>query len=91
MKFKVGDKVALKVDHEAYYSGYAGNPVVIGPAGTVGVVGSVNVPFVWRIKGHPTTFNCVDFVLPGVYSGNPIYKHDTWRCGVVDKDLRRVK
>ena len=92
-KFKVGDKVVLKVAQEAYYSGYAGNPIVIVPAGTIGVVGSVKVPFVWRRKGkgNPETFNCVDFKIPGVYSGNPVYKNDIWRCAVIDKDMRRVK
>ena len=65
-KFNVGDKVVLKVAQEAYYSGYASNPVVIVPAGSVGVVGSVNVPFVLKLKGNPKTFNCVDFEIPGV-------------------------
>lgn len=90
-KFKVGDKVVLKKAQEAYYSGYASNPVVILPVGAVGIVGSVDVPCCYYIKGQPQKFNCVDFVLPGVFAGNPIHGNCTWRCGVFENEMKLLR
>lgn len=90
-KFNVGDRVVLKKEQEAYYSGYAGNPIVIVPAaGAVGVVGSVDVPCTYHRKGEPLRFNCVDFVLPGVFAGNPARGNCKWRCGVFEKEMKKV-
>ena len=92
-----GVKVVLLVDHEAYYSDYAGNPVVIIEAGTVGVVGSTDVPYVHPMKDDAANkrrgdyFVCVDFVVPGKFSGNPKFGYNTWRCGVNPRDLKKVK
>ena len=86
-KFQIGDKVEILIDKEPYYSDYAGNPKVVIPKGSVGTIGAVNVPSVCR---EGVTFNCVDFVLEGVFSGNPIHKNNTWRCAVFTKDLKKV-
>lgn len=85
--FEVGDKVELLKDHEPYYSDYGGNPKVIVHKGTIGTVMVVNAPSVCR---EGVYFNCVDFVLEGIYSGNPIYKNNVWRCAVKNKDMRKV-
>jgi len=92
-----GVKVVLLQDEEAYYSGYAGNPVVVVKKGTVGVVGATDVPYVHPMKDRIENakrgnyFVCVDFKIPGVYAGNPKFKQDVWRCGVNPKNLRKVK
>ena len=90
MGFVEGLKVELKKDYEAYYSGYAGNPVVVIKKGTVGLIGSTDVPYVkpTRDKSRGAYFVCVDFKLPGVFSGNPKFNHHTWRCGVNPKDMK---
>jgi len=91
-----GVKVVLLKDEEAYYSGYTGNPVVVIKAGTVGVVGSTDVPYVCPMKDRVENakrgeyFACVDFKVPGVYSGNPKFKQDVWRCGVNPRNLKVV-
>jgi hypothetical protein len=93
-KFKIGDKVELLAPQEAYGSNYAGSPVVIVPVGAIGVVGSVDVPFVTQPRGERQKwFNCVDFVLPGVYHFGieTAPNSDRWRCGVVEKEMRKVK
>lgn len=94
MKWKVGDKVKLTVEKEPYYSNYGGNPKVIIPAGTIGTVAAVNVPCVVRhrciIQDHGDTFTCVDFVLDGVFSGNPIHKNITWRVAVYKGQAKKV-
>ena len=92
-----GVKVVLLQDEEAYYSGYAGNPVVVIKAGTVGVVGSTDVPYVYELKDRAENakrgnyFVCVDFKVPGVFSGNPKFKQDVWRCGVHPRNLKVVR
>lgn len=86
-KFKVGDKVVILVDKQPYYSGYGGNPLVTIPKGTIGTVEAVNVPSVHRDNIY---FNCVDFVLDGVYSGNPSFKQNVWRCSLFDNEIRKV-
>ena len=91
-----GIKVELLKDQEAYYSGYAGNPKVIIKKGTVGVVGATDVPYVYPMKDASENkrrgdyFVCVDFKIPGVYSGNPKFKQNVWRCGVNPKDLKKA-
>jgi hypothetical protein len=87
MKFKIGDKVKTLVDCEPYYSGYAGNPIVKIPKGTIGEIGAVKVPYVNR-QGF---FNCVDFVIPNVFSGNPKFKQNIWRASLTDKEIKIVK
>jgi len=76
---KVGDKVTCKQEEAAYYSGYAGNPVVIFKPGMVGIVGSVKVPYVRTSRGQNSYFVCVDFKVAGVFQGNPKCGNDTWR------------
>ena len=87
-----GILVRLLKDEEAYYSGYAGNPVVIVKAGTVGIIGATDVPYVTGSKelGRGDYFACVDFLVPDKFSGNPIHKNNTWRCGVNPKHLKIV-
>ncbi len=84
-KFRIGDRVELLVDKEPYYSGYAGNPKVLIPAGTIGVIGDVDVPGVYSGK----TFTCVDFELPNVYHGNS--KQNLWRCSCYRGEIRLHK
>ena len=82
-QLELGSKVYLKVDAVPYYSGYAGNPKVLIKAGTVGVVGAVDVPPVCCPRGErPISFACVDFHLPGMFQGNPEFNHCTWRVAV---------
>lgn len=87
-------KVMLLKDEEAYYSGYAGNPIVIIKAGTVGIVGSTDVPYVCPMKDRAENkrrgdyFVCVDFEVEGKYSGNPKFENNIWRCGVNPKNLK---
>lgn len=83
-KFKVGDKVVTTQDERPYYSGYAGNPVVLIPKGSIGYIGAIDVPCV-RGKG---TFNCVDFIVPDKYNGNPALKNDKWRCSIKSENLK---
>ena len=76
---KVGDKVTCKRPEPAYYSGYAGNPVCVFEPGMVGVVGSVMVPCVHTDNKF---FTCVDFRVPGLYSGDNKRKNDKWRVSL---------
>jgi hypothetical protein len=84
-KFHINDQVETLVDCEPYYSGYAGNPVVHIPKGSIGIVKVVKCPYV-RIKGY---FNCVDFIIPGKFSGNPKFKNNVWRASLNDKEIKR--
>ncbi len=88
----VGSKVELLKDWKAYYSEYAGNPKVVIKAGMVGVIGATDVPYVYCTEdvSRGDYFVCVDFVLPGVFSGNPKFKQTTWRIGVNPKYVRLV-
>ena len=90
---KVGDQVQLTQDEIPYYSGYAGNPHVLIPKGSIGIVGASKVPYVTesQTKGRGNYFVCVDFVVPDKFQGNPIHKNNTWRCGVNPKNLIKVK
>jgi len=91
-----GIQVCLLKDEEAYYSGYAGNPVVIIPKLTIGIIGATDVPYVCPMKDRGENlkrgdyFVCVDFVVPNKFAGNPIHKNNTWRCGVNPKNLKIV-
>lgn len=87
-KLKVGDKVRVKQPTEAYYSKYAGNPQVIITPELVGTVKATDVPYVRRIEGF---FVCVDYEIPGVFQGNPIYQNCTWRIGTPEKNLIRTE
>ena len=78
--FNVGDAVSVTEREEAYYSGYAGNPVCFLEPGETGVIGSVNVPKVYRTPGG-AYFCCVDFVKGG----------RQWRAGVDYGKLKLVK
>ena len=82
--FTVDQQVKLLVDKVPYYCGYAGNPKVTIPAGTVGTVGAVDVPYVVR---RNKTFTCVDFDLPGVFNGNPQFNKTIWRCSCDDNEI----
>jgi hypothetical protein len=91
--FAVGRKVVLLREETPYYSGYAGNPNVAIPQGSTGIVGATDVPYVAqsRDRGRGDYFVCVDFVLEGVFRGNPVHKQNRWRCGVNPKHLRMEK
>ena len=82
-KFREGDIVIVRTDGEPYYSGYGINPRVVIPAGSVGTVKCTDVPFVSR----QAVFNCVDFVIPGVYAGAAQHGNKTWRRSICDSDL----
>lgn len=84
---QIGDRVELLTDQAPYYSGYAGNPVVKIPKGSVGIVGAPKVP---TVHGPRSWFACVDFVLPGVFQGRPELGYTTWRCGVYLNDCRKT-
>jgi len=75
----VGDRVTVTVRQEAYYSGYAGNPVCFLEPGEEGVIGAVKVPKVTRSPGGDY-FCCIDFVKDG----------RTWRDGVNKGEIRRI-
>ena len=78
--FRVGDTVTVTERQEAYYSGYAGNPVCFLEPGDVGGIGAVKVPKVhWTPGGH--YFCCIDFTKHG----------RTWRAGVNYGAIRRLK
>ena len=91
--FTVGMKVVILQDETPYYSGYAGNPHVAIPSGSIGTVRATDVPYVKQSneKGRGDYFVCVDFVLNGVFMGNPIHNNNQWRCGVNPKHLRKAK
>ena len=91
--FNVGVKVEFRKIQPAYYSGYAGNPVVNSTIGMLGVVAATDVPYVWPTndRSRGDYFVCVDVKLPGVYSGNPRFKQDTWRFGVNPRDIKIAK
>ena len=86
MKFQVGDKVITQIDCEPYYSRYSGNPIVRIPKGTTGVIAATHCPYVNK-QGY---FNCVDFTIPNVFSGNPKYNNNIWRASLIDKELKLV-
>ena len=73
-KFQVGDAVRARVDMEPYYSGYAGSPKIIIPAGSIGYVKATDVPSVWRER---ISLVVVDF-------GGRV-----WRCGEQGKAFKR--
>ena len=83
-KFNIGDKVITKIDCIPYYSGYAGNPNVMIPKGTIGTIGSVKTPYVNK-QGY---FNCVDFVIPSQWNCSPRYHYNSWRASLTDKELK---
>ena len=85
---KVGDKVTCKTPTAAYYSDYAGNPVCIFKPGMVGVAAVVDVPSVCR---EGVSFICVDFRVPGLYSGGKQHKQDTWRVALKYDNIVKVK
>ena len=73
---KVGKKVTAKVAKEAYYSGYAGRPVLYFKPGMVGVIAVVGSPPVCCVRGHhPSQCNCerilVDFGKQNEYGRYP--------------------
>jgi hypothetical protein len=78
------------ITKEAYYSRYAGNPLALIKPGMVGTVGAVDVPCVYRVRRRYYTFLCVDFVLPGVFHGNPKLKNCKWRCSFYPDEIRRA-
>ena len=86
MKFHIGQQVKTKIDCVPYYSDYAGNPKVLIPKGSIGIIGAVKCPYVTK-TGY---FNCVDFVISNIFSGNPKFKHNTWRASLTDKEIERV-
>lgn len=85
-KIQDGVKVSPQSKHEAYYSGYAGNPVQFFSPGMIGVVAYADVPPVrgdYRIK-HAV----IDF--QGAEHGVGKYSRTEWRVMVPHNDLRVV-
>ncbi len=80
MTLRVGDRVTVTTRQQAYYSGYAGNPVCFLEPGEEGVIGAVKVPKVRRTPGGDC-FCCIDFVRDG----------RTWRTGVNYGEIKRVR
>ena len=78
--FRVGETVTVTERQEAYYSGYAGNPVCFLKPGETGVIGAVKVPKVRRTPGGDY-FCCIDFVKNG----------RRWRTGANYGEIKRVK
>lgn len=70
----INQLVRLKVQRPAYYSGRNGLPIVLVPAGTVGVVRAVKCASVTR---EGVKFNCVDVKLLG----------NIWRVAVTNKEI----
>ena len=63
---RIGDKVTSKITKEAYYSRYAGRPLIEFKPGMVGVIAVTGSPPVCCVRGHtPNRCNCerilVDF------------------------------
>lgn len=89
-QIEVGSLVVLKVDKVPYYSGYGGNPEVLIKAGTIGIVGAVDVPRVSpprnEADNEPTTFHCVDFVRPE-FNGDPTHGNHTWRVSAYAREI----
>ena len=85
--FHVGDRVTPRQPVEPFYSGkICGNPKVVILPGQVGVVGALDVPVVRRVSKR-AFYNCVDFVLPGVFQGHPKHENCTWRCSLADDEM----
>ena len=78
--FRVGDIVTVIEREEAYYSGYAGNPVCFLEPGETGMIGAVKAPKVRHTSGG-LYFCCVDFVKGG----------RQWRAGVDYGKLKLVQ
>lgn len=87
-KFTIGQKVRSKISKEAYYSGYAGNPVVTITPDMVGTIGSLGCP---AVRGTERRFHCVDYVIPEVFSGNPIHGNNVWRASFYEDEIETVK
>lgn len=60
-KVKIGDKVRIKVAKEAYYSRYAGKPLILLTPDIIGTIGAVHVA---AVRGDRPYFNCIDFLSP---------------------------
>lgn len=73
---KIGDKVTVKEREIAYSS----RTVYLEPDET-GIVGVIDVPYVYHVKGKSNSFVCVDFVKNG----------KKYRAGVGYKNLKKVK
>lgn len=82
-RFHVGMQVTVRERVEAYYSGYAGNPVCFLEPAMVGVITAVDVPYVRRSRGSSETFACVDFTHTIRTRGG----NAEWRAGVDPKNL----
>ena len=74
-----GEQVTCLRPIQAYYSGYAGNPICYFEPGDVGVIGAVDVPAVYHTPENPCDlFACVDFEKKEApQSGN---NGAMWRC-----------
>jgi hypothetical protein len=78
---QIGDRVTVKEAVTAWYSDYAGMPECSFEPGDIGIVGSVEIPYVtqrYRSK-NDEIYLCVDFYKEGVLmtENNP-----DWRVGV---------
>lgn len=70
---KVGEKVTCKQITEAYYSNYGISPKCSFTPNDIGIIGSVNVPYV----NKQGTFTCVDFEKYG----------QKWRVSLDNKNI----
>jgi len=89
-KFKVGDKVAVKVAKEAYYSNYGQTPYRLIEEGRVGIVKAVDVP---SPTVHNSVFNCVDFEAydSELSKGDKIHGNHTVRGAFKDCELKLLR
>lgn len=86
--FKVGDRVQLTEPLEARYSQYAGNPKAVITPDLVGTVGAIDCPSVRRESVY---FHCVDFILPGIFQGDPRHGDNLWRVAVSTSQIKHAK
>jgi hypothetical protein len=83
-RFHVGMRCTVRESEEAYYSGYGGRPSCAFEPGMIGVIASVDNPYVRRTRGRSESFACVDFLHPHLAQSGTDFE---WRAGVDPKNL----
>lgn len=83
-RFHVGMRCTVRESEEAYYSGYGGRPSCSFDPGMIGVIASVDNPYVRRTRGRSDSFACVDFLHPHLAQSGEDFE---WRAGVDPKNL----
>jgi hypothetical protein len=86
-KLRVGQKVILAVDRQAFGSGYpTRNGYAYIPAGTIGTVGSVGVPSVTGPNGRCRFYACIDFPHDTLTLPNP--HRNSYRVSAYPEDIK---